>query len=333
MTDYLRVVEISGTPKLLANDTSLVTDDGTDPCCCGCCSFTKCADSSVLSVLCDDIPPEVDIGEIVKIGGDCYYYNGPTDCIGGEESYAGGSTTYASCSACTCVCADYPDTVYITLAGFTIRGQYILIFLNVTEGSLVDTDYIYEFDRCTTTDACGDYDELLITYNYDYFNDSYELAHQGDCSYLLTFDRGPAIVGEKIDYDDCSATDLWWPFIGDGATFHRYQLRFSFTNLAKSSAGTVTYTLSITEQLRYIGSESVISSRSIGAFFGSQFKPAGTCIKDLAIPTLTHSASGFDEICQYPSFTPHFTDSACSFTIPSYGTATTCPTCTASWGS
>lgn len=92
---------------------------------CGCCEFTPCPGQGIEEahiVRCIGLPVDLEIGEVVDIGGVCYTYEGNVTCEGGEEEEAFGSE-YATCEECLdCFdCTTAPDVIFATV-GITAGG-------------------------------------------------------------------------------------------------------------------------------------------------------------------------------------------------------------------
>lgn len=227
----LRVVSDGmGGYSLLAVDTSLVSDDGTDPCCCPeCCSFTKCSDSSTLAVLCDGIPDTLAVGEIVKINGDCYTYDGPTACAGTESQAYYSESTYEDCGSCDDCPGDDPEITDIYIS--EIQNCYWCFSAAVTntypivhwwwylDGSLVSEEESF----CIQINSAGTHNIRVVVLDdqgcYDTYNENFDTTDcEGDlcnlCVTSVVFVRIAANVWTLnspywAGLDDCCSAGIW----------------------------------------------------------------------------------------------------------------------------
>jgi hypothetical protein len=138
---------------LLAVGTELA--NSADCCCGGCAQFTPCDGGASILVLDSNLPAGLDIGEVVKISGECHTYDGPADCVGGESEASYGGDIYASCSECLLLCdastfcANFSGSPSLTVvfAGLSYTGSGFYC----AECGNFNGSYVVPYNTCSGT--------------------------------------------------------------------------------------------------------------------------------------------------------------------------------------
>lgn len=120
MTNHLRAVDDGGIWKLLANGSSLVYDDGTNPCCCDCCvKLESCISAGTyIYVDCGDFDPTPSVDDVFEIDGICYTVVEIQSSCTEMLTTVSSIESRSSCSAC-CGCDntnDLPDSITLLIS-------------------------------------------------------------------------------------------------------------------------------------------------------------------------------------------------------------------------
>jgi hypothetical protein len=188
---------------LYTYEGGLLTEGGAlaaseDCCCYKCCEFLPCdEEAEPVYYRCDTVPEEIEIGDVIKIGDECYEYNGEVDCVGDEAEGSFGGDIFEDCDECQCICVELVNCD--------------------------DPEDIVYYKRCPPLETLKDV--VLIG------STCYEILGEVDC------EGAESLLDSSLNYFNCETCDTRCNCPGVGGATLGDRLTVSFSGLTGACTG------------------------------------------------------------------------------------------------